>query len=128
MKYVVLSLIVINILASIIFKTKIVDKQSKKTIIFRLNDGFKNFMLFGMYFFLIIAIVFIIVSVSSRDSIYASLIFVLLATLCNFMYLLFKNKIIIYDNKKLINYNILGKEKIQKLSDVESAIEYPAIV
>ncbi len=123
-----ISMLIISLIIPIIFKTNEPTSENGDRIIFEFNKSFKIVMLICTLVFIGISLVFFIMAMSNnqKDGMIAVVIFTLFALLSSFLYLLTRNKKIIYENNKFYKYNILGKQTVFNIQDLDEALEMKA--
>ncbi len=124
---VAITLILLSIIIPIIFKSNDSISENTNKVEFKFNNAFKVVMLSSTIIFVIVSLVFLFISINSdkKGELIAVIFFAFLAVLSSFLYLLAKNKKIIYCDNILYIYNIFGKQKNLNIKDIEQAIEIP---
>ncbi len=102
------------------------DNNNQNKIVFEIGKGLRIFMLVVSIIFFIPAIVFLIQAIKNANmgELIGVLIFVILALISLYLYLLF-NKKVVYENNTLTIYNIFGKHTSINVKDIKQAIEMP---
>ncbi len=123
-----ITMIIVSIILPLMFRTKEQDTENDNKIVFEFSKIFKIVMLFCALVFILISIIFLIESINKGDKseLVAVIIFALFAILSSFLYLLARNKKIIYVDNILYVYNIFGKQKKFNVADIKEAIEVPS--
>ena len=124
----IIVLILISILIPLIFRTNEPVSEDNEKIVFEFNKTFKIVMLACTLIFVIVSIVFFIIAIYSdkKDELIAVVFFALFALLSSILYLLARNKKIIYINNTLYVYNIFGRQTSFHVEDIKEAIEIPS--
>ena len=125
---IIITICIISIILPIIFKTTDTNVKDDEEIIFEFNKLLTRTILCCTVFFYIISLVAAYSMInSSEDNIWIVVIVFALFGLCSFLvYLLLRNKKIIYYNNILNYYNMFGKKKEFEVNDIEKAIEHPS--
>lgn len=112
----------------LIFRTNEPVSEDDERIVFEFNKTFKIVMLACTIIFVIISIVFFIVTIYSdkKDALITIIFFASFALFSSFLYLLTRNKKIVYINNTLYVYNIFGKQKNFNIEDIKTANEIPS--
>lgn len=122
----VILIILLSIIFPFIFKsTDTLDvENSNDEIVFAFNNRLKMTILLCTILCILLSIVTLIIGYTvDKEGIAISIVMAILALLIMLFYLLLRNKKIIYKDKFLHVYNILGKEKKFNIEDVTNAIE-----
>ena len=122
-----ISLILISIIIPLIFRSKNTVSENDDKISFEFGKAFKIVMLVSTIVFISASIIFLVLSITSdnKGELIAVIFFALFAILSGFVYLLAKNKKIIYSGNVLYSYNIFGKQKSFNIADITEAVELP---
>ena len=122
-----ISLILISIIIPLIFRSNNTVSENDDKISFEFSKAFKIVMLVSTIAFISASIIFLALSISSdnKGELISVIFFALFAILSGFIYLLAKNKKIIYSGNVLYSYNIFGKQKQFNVPDITEAIELP---
>lgn len=120
-----ISMLIISIVIPMIFKSNISTSENQDRIVFEFNKTFKIVMLLCTLVFIGVSLIFFIIMISSeqKDGMIAVIFFALFAMLSSVLYLLVRNKKIIYENSKFYEYNILGKQTVFEIQNLNEAIE-----
>lgn len=124
-----ITIIILSIVIPLIFRTNdsVTKNENNGKIVFEFNKTLKITMLVCTIIFIIISLVFFIIALYNKNGeLIAAIIFGLFALLSSFVYLLLRNKKIIYENNILYVYGIIGKQKIFNVQDIKEAIEVPS--
>ena len=124
-RYLTISLLLLFLLP-ILLSSKNTYSEGDSKIVFEFSKSLRNLMLFGLLLFLVITIVLFIISIIGEENgiVIGIIIFALFAILSGWMYLLLKNKKLIYENGVFELYNILGKKSSFNVIDIKEGIEH----
>lgn len=118
--------IVLSIIFPFIFKSTdtLYAENNDNEIVFAFNNRLKMTILLCTILCMILSLVTLIIGYTvDKEGIAISIVIAILTLLIMLFYLLLRNKKIIYKDKVLHVYNILGKEKKFNIEDVTNAIE-----
>ena len=119
-------IIVLSIIFPFIFKSTdtLYAENNDNEIVFAFNNRLKMTILLCTILCMILSLVTLIIGYTvDKEGIAISIVIAILTLLIMLFYLLLRNKKIIYKDKVLHVYNILGKEKKFNIEDVTNAIE-----
>lgn len=122
----VILIIVLSIIFPFIFKSTdtLYAENNDNEIVFAFNNRLKMTILLCTILCMILSLVTLIIGYTvDKEGIAISIVIAILTLLIMLFYLLLRNKKIIYKDKVLHVYNILGKEKKFNIEDVTNAIE-----
>ena len=124
-----ITVLLISIIMPLIFRANdsVTKTENNGRIVFEFSKALKTTMLICTIVFIIVSLIFFIVALNSqKGEIIAVIIFALFSLFSSFIYLLLRNKKIIYDSNILYVYNIIGKQKSFNIQDIKEAIEIPS--
>ncbi len=119
----------ISIILPMILKAEEKNNDSDNDkIVFEFGKKIKICMLVITILFIIIllACTLAVVLNDDKEAIVAIVIFSVFTLLSSFLYVLTRNKKIIYVNNKFYYYNIIGKKSLFNVLDIKEAIENPS--
>ena len=127
MKLIFITVFLISILVPLIFRTNESVTEDDGRIVFKCNKTLKTTMLVCTIIFIVVSLAFFIIALySKKGELIAAIIFALFALFSSFIYLLLRNKKIIYENNTLYVYNIIGKQNSFHIQDIKEAVEIPS--
>lgn len=122
--HIIFCFLAIMIIMELISKKNERDSGIDGEITFRFNKGFEYLCLISIVIMLIFSIVFMIKGLYNHDDNYiGSAIFAIFSFCIFLLYLLVKNKKIIYENDIFYAYNILNKLKKYYAKEIIGAVE-----
>lgn len=118
-------LILVSIIIPLLFRNNSKGENDKQ-IVFEFYIAFRIVMLVCMGVFIAIAVLFLVVALNNNNKnseLIGVIIFAVFSLLCSIVFIIFKNKKIIYSEDVLYYYNLFGKQKKFNVQDIQEAIE-----
>jgi len=124
----VVTVCLISIILPLILKSEDEKDDNYDRVLFKFSKKIRLTMLISTIIFIIILVFATITVVFNNDksALSALVIFSMFTLLSSILYILTRNKKILYTNDKLYAYNILGKKSSFNVSDIKEAIENPS--
>lgn len=124
----IVAISLICIIIPLIFRAKEPDVKDNYKIVFEFNKVIRIAMLICTIVFVAITLLFVIVTIYSKKDeellfVIFMIFFALLAVISSLLYLLTRNKKVIYEGDVLYVFNIIGKRKIFNVQDITDATE-----
>ena len=123
---ILISIILLSIIFPFIFKkpNDLNSENNDNIIVFEFYKKIQNTILLCAIFFILFSLFFLIVISSvTKDGIAISIVMAVSALFSMLVYIALRNKKIIYNDKVLHVYNILGKEKVYNVEDITKAVD-----
>lgn len=124
----IITIVIISSIITFMFNSKDNVTESDDLVVWSFSKNFKLIMMICTVFFIVISAVSFIILLFNKDQnlLGIGVFMSLLSFCCSFVYLIIRNKKIIYENSALYSFNILGKMQKFYLQDISEAIEYPS--
>ena len=123
---VVIAIIFISIAIPLIYKKDINNAESEDKIIFEFNNFSRRIMLIGTIMSICLTCIFLITTIVGEEKNFAGpILFSIFPLFTSIMYIILKNRKIIYQNNEFFIYNMWRKKREISIQDLAKAVEFP---